>query len=87
VIGCLLRTIFIVVVLLIMPLRCVCQGVDQSNHQIIYFYIVIFLDQFDTLFRPFTMDLLKASSNTLNHWKTMLKMSGKMMWMKEVMKP
>ena len=33
------------------------------------------------------MDLLKATLNILNHCKTMLKMSGKMMWMKEVMKP
>ena len=48
--DCLLRIIFNVVVLLITHLRCVCQGVDQSNHQIIYFYIVIFLDQFGTLF-------------------------------------
>jgi len=33
------------------------------------------------------MDLLKATLNMLNHCKTMLKMSEKMMWMKEVMKP
>jgi len=39
------------------------------------------------ILRPTTMDLLKATLNILNHCKTMLKVSGKMRWMKEVMKP
>jgi len=39
------------------------------------------------IIRPTTMDLLKATLNIFNHCKTMLKASGKMRWMKEVMKP
>ena len=45
------------------------------------------IEPINACLRPTTMDLLKTTLNILNHCKTMLKMSGKMRWMKEVMKP